>query len=193
MSDEPVDDQRPSQSVCVLSAIMRVIPAGSECAGPERVRKRGPRCNGALLNGRHSIRPLCLFLEKAMPMDRGSLPVDVIINSDLDRVAPIDIDCWPGYLIIDHDDTSVEAVRGLESSSNIESIILGVIRCWAIFIRVGVVQGRVTPWIAIDSWLGRIDDQCSSSRTQHGTYSVVHSHVLERQNGRIECTKIRVA
>ncbi len=91
-----------------------------------------------------------------MPMDGGSLPVDIICNSNLDCIAPIYFDCWPGYLVIDHDDTSIEAVRGLEASCNSEIEMTGLVCCRAILVRIGVVQGSRTPWISINSWLERI-------------------------------------
>lgn len=138
---------------------MRVIPTGSVQAGQKRVRKAATRRNWTLLNGRHTIEPGCLRLQKAVPVERSSLIRQVVCDCDLDRIAPICFDRWPGYLAVDHDDTSIEAVRSFEASFENEIISTGH-PCWcALVVRVGIIRGLRTPW-----WLGRPDNQRNSLR-----------------------------
>lgn len=122
---------------------MRMIPAGPVQAGVEIVRKGASRRNGTLLNRRYAIEPRCLILQKAMPVKRGSLlrPHDLVCDSDLDGIAPISFDCWTGYLAIDHDHASVDAIRSLEASFDDEVIFTGHSCYWWLLVRVGIECG----------------------------------------------------
>ncbi len=153
--DAPVNYHRSRQSIRILSAVMRMIPAGPVQAGIERVRKGAARCNGTLLNGWHAIKPRCLILQKAMPVERGSLfgPGDLVGDSDFDVIAPIRFDCWPGDLAIDHDDTSIDPVRSFEAAFDDKIIFAGHSCYWWLLVRIGVECRLRTPRETLRKWL----------------------------------------
>ena len=92
-------------------------------------------------------------------MERGSLfrPSDLVCDSDLDFIAPVRFDCWTGYLAIDHDNASIDAVRSLEASFDDKIITTGHSCYWGLLVRVGIVCGLRTPWEPLRKWLGVID------------------------------------
>ena len=128
---------------------MRVVPAGSVHVGLECICKAASGCNGTLLNGRHSVEPRCLFLQEAMPVDCGTLIINIVCNGDLDRVPPIRLNSWPGYLAVDHDDTPVDAVRSFEASFDNE-VVIPCHGCTPFtLVRVRVICGPRSPWVSI--------------------------------------------
>ena len=125
-----------------MSAIVRVIPAGSVQAGLEGVCEDASRRNGILLNGWCTIKPPCLYLQKTMPVYSRSFfrTTDAIRDSDLDCIAPICLDCWSGSLGIDHYGAFSKFVRSFGASFKNEIISTGRCCSWGLLIRVDIVR-----------------------------------------------------
>ena len=106
---EPMNDHRSEESIRILCAIMRVIPAGPIRIGEETVREIRSRSNRALAHGRNAIEPrahrtpfnTCIrFLQHTMPVNGCALFMqdrvllfgsrfDVVININLKSISPI--------------------------------------------------------------------------------------------------------
>ena len=104
-----MNDHRSEESIGVLCAIMRMIPAGPVRIGDEAVREITSRGNKALAHRRNAIKPrthgtpqytLVMFLQHTMPMYRGALFMqdsallfssrfDPVMNSNLKGVSPM--------------------------------------------------------------------------------------------------------
>lgn len=104
-----MNDHRSEESIGVLCAIMRMIPAGPVRICDEAVREITSRGNRALAHRRNAIKPrthgtpqytLVMFLQHTMPVYRGALFMqdstllfssrfDPIMNSNLKGVSPV--------------------------------------------------------------------------------------------------------
>ena len=104
-----MNDHRSEESIGVLCAIMRMIPAGPVRICDEAIREITSRGNRALAHRRNAIKPgahrtpqytLVMFLQDTMPVYRGALFMqdsillfsgrfDSIMNGDLKGVSPI--------------------------------------------------------------------------------------------------------
>ena len=106
---EPMNDHRSEESIRILCAIMRMIPAGPVRIGEETVREIRSRSDRALAHRRNAIEPrahgtplsTCVrFLQHTMPVDGCALFMqdgvllfgswfDVIVNINLKDISPI--------------------------------------------------------------------------------------------------------
>lgn len=80
-----------------------MIPRSTVEISLELVGERFARSDGTLFHARYTIHPWGLFLKKSMPVKRRPLlwSGNLIMNSDLDGIAPVCLNCWTGKLVID--------------------------------------------------------------------------------------------
>lgn len=140
--NEPMNDHRSEESIGVLCAIMRMIPAGPVRIGDEAVGEITSRGNRALAHRRNAIKPrtygtpqyiLVMFLQHTMPVYRGAFFVqdstllfssrfDPIVNSNLKGVSPISCDSWPWEASVNQDQAFIKTI-GLEVASSDDEIV----------------------------------------------------------------------
>ena len=138
-----MNDHRSEQSIGVLCAIMRMIPAGPVRICDEAVGEITSGGNRALAHRRNAIKPranrtpqytLVVFLQDTMPVYRGALfmqdsilffssRLDSIMNGNLKGVSPIGGDSWPWEASVNQYQALIETI-GLEVASGDGEIIV---------------------------------------------------------------------
>jgi len=98
-----VDDQRTSDTVTVLSRVVRVVPSGTELSGLEVVclgLTRGKRALGDTVD---TILDGAAQLAETVPVDGGTVGLHVVVDSDLKVVSPVGADKRTGVLAVDEE------------------------------------------------------------------------------------------
>ena len=155
---EPMNNHRSEESISILCAIMRVIPAGTIRIGEETVRERRSRSNRALAHRRNAIEPrpyrtprnrVVRFLQHAMPVNGCALFMqdsallfrsrfDLVMNNNFKGVSPISLESRPGEASVDQDQAFVETIGLQVPPGDEEFVMLSVIgNRWVFAVRVG--------------------------------------------------------
>ena len=155
---EPMNDHRSEESISILCAIMRMIPAGPIRIGEETVRERRSRSNRALAHRRNAVEPrpywtprnsVVRFLQHAMPVDGCALFMqdsallfrsrfDLVMNNNLKGVSPISLESRPGEASVDQEQAFVETIGLQVPSGDEEFVVLSDIgNRWVFAVRVG--------------------------------------------------------
>ena len=123
-----VDDHSSCEAGRVLSAVMGVIPRGTEEVRKEGIGHTRSRSDRALVNSRNAIVPRSTFLQKSMPMKRSTFfgARDLVTNIDGDSIAPIGFDGWTGECTVDEQSASIHSIWRDYTTRNIE-IVRGTI------------------------------------------------------------------
>lgn len=155
---KPKNDHRSEESISILCAIMRMIPAGAIRIGEETVRERRSRSNRALAHRRNAIEPrphrtprdiVVRFLQHTMPVNGCALFMqdsallfrsrfDLVMNNNLKGVSPISCESRPGKASVNQDQAFVETIGLQVPSADVEFVALSVIgKRWVFAVRVG--------------------------------------------------------
>ena len=155
---EPMNDHRSEESIGVLCAIMRMIPAGAVRICDKAVSETTAGGNRALAHRRNAIKPrthgtpqyaLVIFLQHPMPVYRGALfmqdstllfssRLDPVMNGDFKGISPIGGDRWPWEAPIYQDQAFVETIGCEIASGDVKFVCLSDVGDRCVFaVRVG--------------------------------------------------------
>lgn len=89
-----VDDHSSVDAASVLGRVMGMIKGRAVEIGSESVCQVLTGCDRALLCAGHAIVIWRLVLQKAVPVDRGTLIGKLVVDSDFKVVTPVCGNCW---------------------------------------------------------------------------------------------------
>ena len=119
-----VDDHSSCETGRVLSTVMRVIPRCTVKVRKELVGHTRSRSDRALINSRNTIVPGSTFLQKPMPMKRGTFlrARNLVTNIDSDSIAPIGFDGRTRECTVDEQRASIHSIRRDYTTCDIEVV-----------------------------------------------------------------------
>ena len=144
-----VDLDRANDTASVLSRIMGVVPRRAEEFSLELVGERVHGCNRALANRGYTIVPLSVSLKQTMPVHCSTFEgmFDVVVDSDLDPIAPVGLNQRTRELAVDQNDIAKYAIGGDLVAGDVEVVVAGVTGVGNIVANscIGVLGGLVAP------------------------------------------------
>lgn len=142
-----IDDDRAKHTIRVLRRVVRVVPRGSVQLGLELVRVALARGNRALVNTRDTILPRGSRLQETVPVKSGALlrASDVVVQSDLDRVAPVSLDRRSRVGTVDEEDGLLVSIRGDGAAADGEVVGSDDTCIGRRGVRIGISGGRSSP------------------------------------------------
>ena len=137
-----MNDHRSEESIGVLCAIMRMIPARAVRICDETVGETTAGGNRALAHRRNAIKPrahgtpqyaLVMFLQHTMPVYRGALFMqdstllfssrfDLIIDGNLKGISPISSDSWPWEAVVYQYQAFIKTIGCKVASGDVEFV-----------------------------------------------------------------------
>lgn len=106
----PAYDEWPEDAVATLHARVRMPEMRAGIVSRKAVAECGMRRDGALSDVRHAIHIGRLLLVQAMPMDRGALAQQIILDIDDNLIALAHLYRWAGHHAIDHGDATLQSI-----------------------------------------------------------------------------------
>lgn len=105
---------------------MRVVPGRAVQLGAELIREAPARRDGALRDAGDAVLPRAPRLEEAVPVYRRALVLglvlDVVVDADLDVLAPVGLDQGARELTVDEDDALLVPVGRYHAAADVEVV-----------------------------------------------------------------------